>query len=97
VSGRQELDKRKKKRHDGLVLLTDLPIELFSSGQLWESHPQVTLRIAIKAPLATKALPLPKDGQGHDFTPAEGRLRPRLRLGGQNGLAKVVCQDIKSG
>src|SRR5262245_45679023 len=57
----------------------------------------MTLRIAIKAPLAPKALPLPKDGQGHDLTPAEGCLWPRMRLGEQNGLAKVVCHDVKSG
>src|SRR5262245_4352510 len=94
--GRQERHEVQKKGHQCLVLLPHLAVELLPRGQLWKSGPQVTLCIAIKAPLTAKALPLPKHGQGHDFAPAERSLRSRALLRGQGSLAKIVYHDVKS-
>jgi hypothetical protein len=53
--------------------------------------------IAVKAAFASKTLPLPKDGQGHDLAAAQSRLQPEMGCARQNSLAKVVGQDVKRG
>ena len=92
----QELDEMQKKRHQGRVLLAELPIVLLPGGQRRKGGPEMALRIAIKAPLTAKALPLPEQGQGHHLTPAQGCLGARVWLGGQRGLAKVVCHHVQN-
>ena len=92
----QEPDEMQKKRHEGRVLLAALPIELLPGGQSREGGPEMTLGLAVKAALTAKALPLPEHRQGHHLTPAQGGLRSRVWLGGQRGLAKVVCHNVKS-
>jgi hypothetical protein len=51
-----------KKRDQGRVLLPHLAIELLAGGQLRKGGPQMALRLAVKAPLTAKALPLPEQG-----------------------------------
>jgi hypothetical protein len=85
-----------KNGHQGLMLLPHLAVELLSRGQLRKGGPQMTLRIAIKAALTAKALPLPEHSQSHDFAPAERGLRARTGLRRQGGLAKIVDHDVKS-
>jgi hypothetical protein len=74
VLGCQEVDEIQKKRDQGRMLLADLPIVLLPRGQLRKGRPEMALRIAVKAALTAKALPLPEQGQGDHLTPAEGRL-----------------------
>src|SRR5215471_2979897 len=87
--GRQELDEIQHKRHQGRMLLTDLPMVLLPRRQLRKGRPEVALRIAVKAALTPKALPLPEQGQGDDLTPAQGSLGAGVWLGGQSSRAKV--------
>ena len=77
AQGGQEPDEMQKKRDQGLLRLADLPIALLPRGPLGKGPPERALRVAGKATLTAKALPLPKEGHGHHLTPAEGGLRPR--------------------
>ena len=76
--GRHERHEVPKKGHQRLVLRPPLAVALLARGQRRKGGPQVTLCIAIKATLTAKALPLPAEGQGHHFAPAERGLRPRV-------------------
>src|SRR5918911_3521190 len=96
VLGGQESGERQNKRHEGRVLLADLPMELLPGGQRRKGGPEMTLGVAVKAALTTKALPLPEQGQGHHLAPAQGGLGSRVGLRGQRGLAKVVGHNVKS-
>jgi hypothetical protein len=78
------------------MLLTDLPIVLLPRRQLRKGRPEVALRIAVKAALTPKTLPLPEQGQGNDLTPAQGRLGARVGLGGQSEHAKVIDHHVQS-
>jgi hypothetical protein len=94
--GGQEPDEIPQKRHQGRVVLADLPIELFSGGQRWTGGPEMALGIAVKAALPATGLPRPEQGQGHHLAPAQGGLWSRVQLRGQRSLAKVVCHNVKS-
>jgi len=61
--GRQEMDEIQKKRDRGGMLPADLPIVLLPRRQLRKGRSEVALRIAVKATLTAKALPLPAQGQ----------------------------------
>jgi hypothetical protein len=70
------------------VLPTDLPLVVLPRGQRRKGGPAMTLGIARKAPLITKTLPLPAQGQGDDRTPAQGGLGAWVGLGGKEVLQK---------
>src|SRR5215475_268104 len=93
--GRQELHEGPEKGHQHLMMLPHLAVKLLPSGQLRKGRPEVALRRAVKAALTPKALPLPKDSQGHYLTPAESCQRPTMSLSGQGGLAKIIDHDVK--
>jgi hypothetical protein len=57
----------------------------------------VTLRIAVKATLTAKALPLSVYRQSHHFAVAESGRWPSVSLGGQKDLAKIIDHGVKSG
>src|SRR5262245_18656603 len=79
------------------MLLTHLPIVLLPRRQLRKGCSEMALRIAVKAALTAKALPLPEQGQGDHLTPAQGRLGTWVWRGGQREHAKVIDQNVKSG
>jgi hypothetical protein len=85
------------KGHQRIVMLSHLALVLLPEGQRRQGGAQVALRLAVKAALTAKPLPLAKDGQGYCLTPTEGGLGPRVLLRGQRGLAKVINHDVKSG
>src|SRR5215211_1779137 len=71
-------------------------VELRAVGQSREGIPQLGVGVAVEVPLAVEAAPTRKDGEGDDFTCAEGGLGTGLTFR-RAGLAKVVDRDVKCG
>lgn len=92
----QAPNEMQKKRHEGCVLLADLPVALLPGGQGRQGGPEMARRVAVKTPFTAKALPLSKHPQGHHLAAAQGGLGPRMELGRHRGLAKVIDHNIKS-
>lgn len=95
--GGQKPDKMQTTCHEGRVLLADWPVERRPGGPRRKGGPEMTLGIALTAPLTAKTLPLPEQGQGHNLAPAQGGLGSGVGLGGQRGLEQVVCHNVKDG
>jgi hypothetical protein len=85
-----------KKHHEGRGLLADVPIELLPCGQRRKGCPELALGLAVNAPRTAKALPLPEQGQGHHFAPAQSGLWSWGWLRGQRELAKIIRHNVKS-
>ncbi len=86
--GRQGVDEIQKKRHQGRLLLAHLPIVLLPRRQLRKGCSEMALRIAVKAALTAKALPLPEQGQGDHLTRLRAAWGPGCGAGGKESMQK---------
>src|SRR5262245_16846439 len=92
----QKLDQKQTTGYQRVMMLAHLPMKLLPGRQLRKGHPQVVLRIAVKPPLAPKALPWPEDCQCQYLTATEGSRGARLALDRQGGLAEIIHHHVKS-